>query len=43
MLKTDPQEANIDPQLASVIEAWPNLPEPIRRVIVSLADCTECA
>jgi hypothetical protein len=27
-----------DPALARIVEAWPNLPEPIRRAMLALAE-----
>jgi hypothetical protein len=46
---TDPQplaqtlarETSIDPELARVIEAWPDLPQAIRRALLALID-TAC-
>ena len=29
-----------DPDLARVVEAWPSLPEPIRRAVISLVNST---
>jgi hypothetical protein len=32
----DPEKAAIDPALASLIDAWPTLPEPIRAGILAM-------
>ena len=32
------QETQIDPDLAQIVDAWPALPEPIRRAILVLAE-----
>jgi len=31
-------ESQIDPSLARIIDAWPMLPEPIRRAMVALVE-----
>jgi hypothetical protein len=32
--------AGNDPDLARILDAWPTLPEPIRRAILALAETT---
>jgi len=31
----------VDPDLARILEAWPNLPEPIRRAMLALVNSVE--
>ena len=31
-------ESPIDPNLARIVDAWPSLPEPIRRAMLALAE-----
>jgi hypothetical protein len=34
------RETEIDPELARVIAAWPELPEPMRRAVLALIGAT---
>jgi hypothetical protein len=31
----------VDPELARIIDAWPTLPEPIRRTMLALVDARQ--
>lgn len=34
------RESGKDPDLARIVAAWPNLPDPIRRAVLALVDAT---
>jgi len=34
----NPPQVEIDPDLARILDAWPTLPEPIRRAMLALAE-----